>query len=167
MLRQIYTLVAASTTSLIILIHSGLLPCHFATSHPFHHFFVAFAHSQTIVNKMADMDKKQDPISESVEPAIESSIEKGDVSSDLDLLGKLSSQDSSVSSVHGLIHHYSPIGLQAGIEASLFNDSGFCYRFQYYGSPTIDCLDSVVFYASWACWDGLGKYLHLWGQYSF
>ncbi|RAO67692.1 uncharacterized protein BHQ10_003704 [Talaromyces amestolkiae] len=68
---------------------------------------------------MAEIDKKHDPISESVGPAVESSVEKGDVSSDLDLLG-------------------------------------FCYRFQYHGSLAIDCLDSVVLYASWACWDGLG-----------
>ena len=39
---------------------------------------------------MADMDKKHDPISESsLEPAVETSIETGDVSNDLDLLGKL------------------------------------------------------------------------------
>ncbi|EEA26539.1 GABA permease, putative [Talaromyces marneffei ATCC 18224] len=37
----------------------------------------------------AEMDKKHDPILESVEPAIETNIEKGDVSSDLDLLAQL------------------------------------------------------------------------------
>ena len=41
----------------------------------------------------AEMDKKHDPISESLEPAVESSIEKGDVSGDLDLLGRLWLQD--------------------------------------------------------------------------
>lgn len=35
----------------------------------------------------AEMDKKHDPISESVEPAMENGIEKGEVSGDLDLLG--------------------------------------------------------------------------------
>jgi hypothetical protein len=37
----------------------------------------------------AEMDKKHDPISESVEPAVETSIEKGDVSNDLDLLAQM------------------------------------------------------------------------------
>lgn len=35
------------------------------------------------------MDKKHDPVSESLEPSVESGIEEGDVSNDLDLLGKL------------------------------------------------------------------------------
>lgn len=75
------------------------------------------------------MDKKHDPISESLEPAIETSIEKGDVSNDLDLLGKLWLPRSSILFIQSLMHKCSPIGLQAGIETSLFNDPGFCYRF--------------------------------------
>lgn len=68
---------------------------------------------------------------------------------------------SSILSVQGLMGRYSPIGLQAGIETSLFDHSGFCYCFQYHGSLAIDRLDFVVFYASWTRWDGLGKCLHL------
>lgn len=36
-----------------------------------------------------EMVKKHDPISEPLEPAVETIIEKGDASKDLDLLGKL------------------------------------------------------------------------------
>lgn len=77
----------------------------------------------------AEMDKKHDPISESPKPAVETSIEKGDVSGDLDLLGKLWLPRLSIQFIRSLMHQCSPIGLQAGIETSLFNDSGFCYRF--------------------------------------
>lgn len=79
----------------------------------------------------AEMDKKHDPIVESLEPAVETSIEKGDVSGagDLDLLGKLWLPRLSIQFIQSLMHQCSPIGLQAGIETSLFNDPGFCYRF--------------------------------------